>query len=169
MRYSYICFFIMTVLSLYGCSSVVEVKEGKSIKFNSNETITVICRGKDELGLSGELEHILISQGFDVVSEEVAKNKAKTVIDVNLNNKKIEGTVEDYNVKELQSVYALSFSYTTAYDGLFSERKINKLHGSVIDLHTGKIIKSLKIERNSMSLKSNVEILEELVTQMKGS
>ncbi len=149
-----------------GCSSV-NVQHHKKANFNINDTVTVICERDDHLGLQGELVHILLSRGYDVVSKEVATKKAKLDISLDHSNNKIKGGLEEYSTTEIRSVYALSFSYSSGFDGVFSERKIKKLYGSLIDLRTGKIVKSLKIDRSIWSLKGNSAYLEALVDQMQ--
>ena len=150
-----------------GCSSVVSVTEHQKAIFNIKDTVTVICKTGDPLVLSGELEHLLVSRGYDVVSQEVAIRKAKSNINMDYNNNRVQGGIESYNTTELGSVYALTFSYSSRFDGVFSERKIIKLYGSLIDLRTGKVVKSLKIDRSIWSFKGNSAFLEELVDRMQ--
>ncbi len=149
-----------------GCSSVVSVMEHQKASFNINDTVTVICKTGDPLVLSGELEHLLVSRGYDVVSQEVAVRKAKSNIDMNYNNSRAQGGIESYNTTELGSIYALTFSYSYVWDGIFGD-VITKLYGSLIDLRTGKVVKSLKINRSRWSLKGNSAFLEKLVDQMQ--
>ncbi len=150
-----------------GCSSVVSVTEHQKASFNINDTVTVICKTGDPLVLSGELEHLLLARGYDVVSQEVAVRKAKSDIDMNYNNSRAQGGIESYNATELGSIYALTFSYSYVWDGIFRDPKITKLYGSLIDLRTGKVVKSLKINRSRWSLKGNSAFLEKLVNQMQ--
>ncbi len=152
---------------LSGCASVVNVTEHQRAKFSKNDTVTVMCKIGDPLALAGELEHLLISRGYDVVSHDVAVRKAKLDVNMDYRNQQARGGIESYNVTELGSVYALTFSYSSRWDGIFSERKIIKLYGSLIDLRTGKVVKSLKIHRSLWSFKGNSAFLEELVDQMQ--
>ena len=162
------CFHLLVfAIFVSGCSSVVSVTEHQKAYFNKNATVTVICKSWDGLGLSGELEHLLLARGYDVVSEEVAVRKAKFNTYLDYNNNRLQGSSESYNIKELRSVYSLTFSYNTRYDGVFSEAKITKLYGSLIDLRTGKIVKSLKINRSIWSWKGNCFYLEKLVDKME--
>ena len=150
-----------------GCAGVASVTEHQKVSFNANDTVTVICKNYDLLQLQGEIEHLLLARGYDVVSEEVAVRKAKSDINMNYGNNKVQGRIESYNTTELGSVYALTFSYSSRFDGIFSERKIIKLYGSLIDLRTGRVVKSLKIDRSALSWKGNSELLEDLVDQMQ--
>jgi hypothetical protein len=152
-----------------GCSSVVSVTEHQKANFNTNDAVTVICKTNDLLHLQGELEHLLLARGYDVVSEEVAVRKAKSNINMDYNNNRVQGGIESYNTTELGSVYALTFSYSYRFDGsiLHDSYKITQLYGSLIDLRTGKIAKSLKINRSIWSLKGNSEFLEKLLDQMQ--
>ena len=165
---TYKCRFHLLVFAIFvsGCSSVVSVTEHQKVNFNANDTVTVICKTNDHLQLQGELEHLLLARGYDVVSEEVAVWKAKSDISMNYGNNKVQGRIESYNTTELGSVYALTFSYSSGFDGIFRESKIIKLYGSLIDLRTGKVVKSLKIDRSAWSSKGNSAFLEELVDQM---
>ncbi|MDD5217728.1 MAG: hypothetical protein PHN49_02930 [Candidatus Omnitrophica bacterium] len=161
-----IVFFLWSVSLDAGCSTV-GVQEHAKAKFDKIDTVTVISTGVDNLGLQGELEYILLSRGYDVVSQEVASQKAKLDVDVDYSNNKVKGGAEVYKATEVKSVYVLSFAYSSRFDGQFREEKINKLYGSLIDLRTGKIVKSLKIERSIWALKGNTAFLEALVDQMQ--
>lgn len=167
-KLSYKCCFLLTIVAIFvsGCAATISVKEHQKARFNRDDTVTVMCRTLDPMGFTGELEHLLLSRGFDVVSQEVAIRKAKLNIDVNYDNQRTQGEVESYNTTELRSVYSLTFSYSTRFDGVFSERKIIKLYGSLIDLRTGKIVKSLKIDRGPLSSKGNSDLLEKLVDKL---
>ena len=132
-----------------GCASVVSVNEHQKANFNINDTVTVICKTRDWLGVQGELEHLLLARGYDVVSQEAAVRKAKSDINMNYSNNKTQGGIESYNTTELKSVYSLTFSYSSTLDGIFTTPKIAKLYGSLIDLRTGRVVKSLKIDRSA--------------------
>jgi hypothetical protein len=162
------CFCLLAfAIFVSGCSFIVSVTEHQKANFNINDTVTVICKTGDPLVLSGELEHLLVSRGYDVVSQEVAVRKAKSDIDMNYGNNKVQGGIESYDTTELRSVYSLTFSYSSTLGGLFSNPKIEKLYGSLIDLRTGRVVKSLKIHRGPLSLKDNSELLEKLVNRMQ--
>ena len=167
MTYKHRFHLLVFAIFVSGCSGVVSVTEHQKANFNINDTVTVICKTNDWLSLQGELEHLLLARGYDVVSQEVAVRKAKSDIDMNYNNNKAQGGVESYNTMELRSVYSLTFSYSSTLGGIFSDPKITKLYGSLIDLRTGKVVKSLKIHRSRWSLKGNSALLEDLVDQMQ--
>ena len=166
MVYKHCLHVLVFSIFLSGCGSVVSVIEHQRTKFSKNDTVTVVCKTGDPLVLAGELEHLLISRGYDIVSHEVAVRKAKLDVNMDYRNQQTRGGIESYNVTELGSVYALTFSYSSRWDGIFGEPKIVKLYGSLIDLRTGKVVKSLKIHRNFWSGKGNSAYLEELVDKM---
>ena len=151
---------------LAGCSSI-NVATHKNIAFQNNETITVICKGSDTLGLTGELENLLLARGYDVISEDVARKIARTSIDVDLKYEGVRGNIDQYNTTEVKSVYALTFNYSSRFDGALRERKIASLYGSLIDLKTGRIIKSLKVKRSMWALRGNDSYLEMLIDKMQ--
>ena len=59
-----------------------------------------MCRTLDPLGFTGELEHLLLARGFDVVSQEIAIRKAKLDIDINYSNQGARGGVESYTISK---------------------------------------------------------------------
>lgn len=149
-----------------GCAGVASVTEHQKVSFNANDTVTVICKNYDQLQLQGEFEHLLLARGYDVVSEEVAVRKAKSDISMNYGNNNIQGAIESYHTTEFRAVYALTFGYSLHPSGALTEPRIRKLYGSLIDLRTGKVVKSLKLSA-SWSWKGNSELLEDLVNQMQ--
>jgi hypothetical protein len=56
---------------------------------------------------------------------------------------------------------------THAFDGAFSERKIKKLFGTLVDLESGKIIKSFKIDRSMWVFSGNSAFIEELADKLE--
>lgn len=165
MTYKHRFYLLVFAIFVSGCAGVASVTEHQKVNFNANDTVTVICKSNDWLQLQGELEHLLLARGYDVVSEEVAVWKAKSDIDVNYGSNKVQGRIESYNTTELRSVYALTFSYSLHPGSALTEPRIRKLYGSLINLRTGKVVKSLKLSA-SWSWKGNSELLEELVDQM---
>ena len=156
----------LCMILLAGCSTV-KVAAHKKVAFNRNESITVMCKGSDTLALTGELENLLLIRGYDVVSEDVARKLARTSIDVDLKNETIRGDIDQYNTTEVRSVYALTFNYSSRFDGALRERKIASLYASIIDLRTGRILKSLKLKRSIWALRGNDAYLERLIDQME--
>ena len=167
MTYKHRFHLLVLVIFVSGCAApVVNVTEHQKANFSTSNTITVMCKTYDPLNIQGELEHLLLAKGYDVVSEDVAVRKAKSDIDMNYNNNRAQGGIESYNTTELRSVYALTFSYSDVWNGLLFGNQVKKLYGSLIDLRTGKVVKSLKIDRKS-SYKSDSAFLEELVNRMQ--
>ena len=83
-KLSYKCCFFLTIVAIFafGCAATISVKEHQKASFNKYDTVTVMCSTLDPLGFTGELEHLLLARGFDVVSQEVAIRKAKLDIDI---------------------------------------------------------------------------------------
>ena len=166
MTYKHCFHLFVLVIFVSGCAApIVSVTEHQKANFNTNDTITVICKTYDPLNIQGELEHLLLARSYDVVSEEVAVRKAKSDIEMKYGNNTVQGGIESYNTTELRSIYALTFSYSDVWNGLLYGNQIKKLYGSLIDLRTGKVVKSLKIDRKS-SRKNDSAFLEELVDRM---
>lgn len=146
-----------------GCSGV-RVTTHQRASFNKNATVTVFCTSADPLGLRNTFEHILLSRGYDVVSREIAIAKSKLNVDLDLKNNRVKGGVESYRIQEIPSVYVLSFSYVTYYGVI---ETMGPLYGSIIDLRTGRVVKSLKANKHMEILMSNHDLLETLVDELE--
>ena len=96
----------------------------------------------------------MLARGYNIVSEDVALRKAKLDVDVDYNKNKVRGGTESYQVRELMSIYSL-----TLYG------KVPIIYGSLINLRTGQIAKSIKIEAYSGSMSEFVEVL---IDKMEG-
>ena len=130
---------LVVVISTSGCATV-NVTEHQKVKFDKNATITVICKHGDFLGIATLLESILLSRGYDVVSLDAATSKVKSAIRISRDNNLIEADIEGYRSRELLSIYALAFTYT--WVGM----TIRTLHGTLIDLTTGRIVRAFDID-----------------------
>ena len=84
--------------------------------------------------------------------------------DLDLKNGRVKGGVESYKIQEIPSVYVLSFSYTTYYGVIDT---MGPLYGSIIDLRTGRVVKSMKADKRMEMFISNHSILETLVDKLE--
>ena len=145
---------LLLTVSVCACAPTVNTRisitEHHRVTFNKSSTITVTCSGS-LYNLKHELEHALLARGYNIVSEEVASTKDKINVDVDLNNTR--KSAESYRVRELKSAYLLRFHGSSP------------VYGTLIDLETGQIVKSLKITTYGSYAPSFVE---ELIDKMEG-
>lgn len=125
-------------------------------------TVTVTCKRNDHLGFREELEHRLVNRGYNVVSEDVARKAIVSEFGAVYRPGAVAGRVETFGEKQLRSVYALSFTYTTYLDG-----QMKTLQGSLIDLRTGRILRSMKVKRFGWAFFNGYDsYLDEFVNQI---
>jgi hypothetical protein len=133
---------------LSACSSIVSVTEHHKATFDKNSTVTVIAENSNLLRLKFELEHQLLARGYNIVSEDVALRKAKLDVNIDYNDNKERRGYESYQLRQLMSVYSLK---------LYGKLPI--VYGALIDLRTGQVIKSIKLESFSDSMSRLVDSL----------
>ena len=137
MKYLKLIAIILLMILLESCGTVdLFVKPGTS--FNKQTTITIV--GDDDgSNTKGQLEFLLLSKGFNIVSETSAKTairyKDRLKGSDRFNN---EFNAEVYSIKELNSIYAMTTNYSYYYDMFFYAYR--NFTAKVIDLNTGQIV-----------------------------
>ncbi|HQO58791.1 MAG TPA: hypothetical protein PLT76_08750 [Candidatus Omnitrophota bacterium] len=153
------CLLLIAVLLLAGCGTLnVYVKPGTN--FNRNTTITVIG-GEDRSGTKGQIEHLLLSRGFNIVSESTARNAIKyrgslKGTDV-INNEYI---AETYSIREINSVYALEMNYSYYWDVFYWA--YTRFSAKVTDLNNGEVVLTAQFSGD----RSVNSVLNELVNKI---
>lgn len=125
-----------------------------------NATLTLVGTDSDVTGTYGELNYLLSSKGFNVVSYSTAKNAIRyknQIQGTNIVNKSIDAEV--YSIKELNSIYALEIDYTYYYDFTIMYRNFS---AKVTDLNTSEIVMSANFRGN----RSVQSVLKEFVNQL---
>jgi hypothetical protein len=152
--FSIVCIAVMT-----GCGSVnVYVKPGAVLSKKSTITVT---GENDQSGTRGTLEHLLLSKGFNIVSETTAKTAVRYKDQLQGSNSyNNEFSSEVYSVKELNSVYALDTRYTYYYDMLYYAYR--SFSAKVVDLNTGEVVLSVSFVGD----RSVNSVLEDCVEQI---
>lgn len=141
------------------CGSVnVFVKPGTT--FSKQTTITIIG-GDDASNTKGELEFLLLSKGFNIVSESTAKTAVRYKDRIKgsdrFNN---EFNAEVYSIKELNSIYAMETNYSYYYDVFYYAYR--RFSARVTDLNTGEIVLTVSFSGD----RSVSSVLEDLVNQI---
>ena len=137
MKNKLIVFALINTLLLTSCGTLsVYVKPGTN--FSRNTTITVLG-GEDKTGTKGQIEHLLLTKGFNIVSESTAKNAVKYKDSLKgtdtINNEYI---AETYSIREINSVYALELNYTYYWDAFYYA--YTRFSAKATDLNTGEIV-----------------------------
>ncbi|RKU22968.1 hypothetical protein C6499_19225 [Candidatus Poribacteria bacterium] len=148
---------LLLILSLFvsACSPpVISVTEHQKVTFNKDSTITIAAETMKLKRFRYELEHALLARGYNIVTREVAIMKSKLDVDLDLNDKKVVGDLESYHVTELNSVYSLTLYHDSTV-----------IYGTLTDLRTGHLVKSLKVAPNFQPLST---VCQMLIDRMEG-
>ena len=143
------------------CGTVkLSVKPGAT--FSRNATLTIPTpEDHDETGTYGELNHLLLEKGFNVIpySTAMAVVKYKDKIEgSDPVNDEFEGETE--RIKELNAVYVLELNYAYYYDVFYYS--YTNFSARVFDLKSGEIVLTANF-RGDRSVRS---VLKDFTTKL---
>ena len=156
-------FSAITFYSAVACGSA-EVYVKPNTHFNRQMSVT-INGTNDQSGMNGELQYALSSNGFNVVSESVAKNSINLYHNGQLNPNDFNINSQLYKSIELKSVYVLNPTYNWTFNG-FTYRILN-FHAEVVDLFTGEVVMNINFRGDRTPNGVAKRIVEELNKQIK--
>ena len=151
--------FFVFLLLLTSCGALnVYVKSGTT--FTRRTTITVI--GEEHAsGTKGQIEHLLLVKGFNIVSESTAKTAIKYKEKITLSDQNnSELSAEVYSIKELNSIYALEIHYSSYYDAFYWG--YDTFSAKITDLNTGEVV----LTANFSGKRSVNSVLNELADKI---
>jgi hypothetical protein len=130
---------IVTVSSIiYSCSSTrVFVKP--NTEFTKELSLTISDFKNDRAGIVGELQYQLVSNGYNVISESVAKHAVNMVQEGTLKKDYFKSNTQVYRSAELKSLYVLNARGNWAYHPLVGY-EITSLNCELVDLFTGEVV-----------------------------
>jgi len=155
---------LLIFLSL-GCTNTVHVSSKADTIYPPHCTIAVSCDGDDFLSIQQQAEYLLVSKGFNVVSERVAR------IESNMQNRKCtiveseEGTCPKRS-KEMRSIYILHFSYEYYAATSYRDYYFKIFSASVVDLRNGNVVASADFSQSSFGTKPILSVLEDFVNKL---
>ncbi len=150
----YFCF-ITCMLILSSCGSM-RVYTNPSSNYTRKTPITINLSHNDESGTLGELQFLLQSNGYKLMSLAAAKKSLNLDSNYDIHNFHSEIT----NTTTFNSMYVLDINYSYYYD-LFHNAYTN-FSATITDLSTGEIIMTATFRGN----KSVRSVLNELVQKM---
>lgn len=158
----FLILFLGTIL--FSCGSArVYVKP--NTEFNRQMSLTLTGSNNDGAGLIGELQFALTSNGFNVVSESVARNGVNLSQKGQLNNNSFDFNSQLYKSLELKSVYSLNSRYNYVYNG-FTYR-ITNFQAELVDLFSGEVVMNVSFRGDRTPNGVAKRVVEELNKQMK--
>lgn len=159
---------IIVVLLIFlfpGCTSTVHVSSKADAIYPPHRSIAVSCDSDDPLSIRQTLEHLLISKGFNVVLERVARTKA------NMQNGKhsiVESEEKTFRErsKEMHSIYILHFSYEYYAATSYRDYYFKIFSASLVDLKDGNVVASADFSQSSFGTKPISSVLEDFVNKL---
>jgi hypothetical protein len=156
---------MLSIFAFVGCAGPVNVSIRPDTSFDQNSTITIVSGGADPLNVTGQLEFLFSSKGFNVVSEAVGRDRIE--YDEKIKNSPTQqnttGAIE--RVKRLQSAYMLRYSY--GYRPDFPNGNVfTNFTATIVDLSDGKIVASTNFSQGEFGSKSVSKTLTEFVDQL---
>lgn len=127
-----------------------------------NSSFTVICLKEDKIGIQGQIEHFLMSKGFNLRSSESAQAfvRKKESTKETAEGSEMEG--EAVATRSMNSDFTIRFSYAAYYDLFYWA--FNGFSGTVVDNRTGDIILSSSFSGD----RSAKSVVKEFTTKLEG-
>ena len=155
---------LLIFLSL-GCARTVHVSSEADTIYSPHCTIAVSCDSDDFLSIQQQAEYLLVSKGFNVVPERVARIKS------NMQNGKytiVESEKERVSErpKEMRSIYILHFSYEYYTVKSYRAYSIKKFSASLVDLKHGNVVASADFSQGSFGAKSILSVIVDFVNKL---
>lgn len=155
------------VLTLFvlttACSPTISVT--KTEKFDPSASITIISKGDDDLGVQAKLEHLFLTHGFDIISESTAREKVKFQQELRSSSNSVTNEGEIESAKEISSVYALTFQYTSRID-IPAGRVFTSFNASVVKMIDGRLVASSGFSQGQWTGKKIDKVLESFVSKL---
>ena len=164
MRKFLFAFLTLSILTIINSCGTAKVFVKPDTQFNRQMTITVTGKD-DESGMRGELQYALSSNGFNVVSEAVAKNGLNLYSNGQINSNNFQIDSQLYKSIELKSLYALNSNYNWTFNG-FTYRILN-FHAEVVNLLTGEVVMNINFRGDRTPNGVAKQVMEELNKKMK--
>jgi len=151
------------VLLVAGCAPVTFASRSED-SYSRRSTVCVRA-GEDPLNLAGQLEHLLLSRGFDVVSESVARERVRFAAESSstASSSRAEGYLE--RVTEVPSVYVLNVEYRYADFG-FSGIALLSFSASLVNLSDGRLYASVEYSPQPMMAQTPSRVLPRVAEQL---
>jgi hypothetical protein len=165
-KITYLVIVLFTVFLLSSCGSArVYVKP--ETEFTKQMSLTLTGTDNDNAGLIGELRFALSSNGFNVVSESVAKDAINITQNGGLNNNNFDINTQLYKSLELKSVYAFNSRYNYIISPLTYRITITNYQAEMVNLFTGEVVMSISFRGHRSPRSVAEKVLKELNKKIK--
>tara|TARA_B100000767_G_C19444344_1_gene401329 strand:- start:60 stop:575 length:516 start_codon:yes stop_codon:yes gene_type:complete len=143
---------------------IAKKMEFKIRSFDSSQPIMVDRLDNDTTNLSGEFENSLFMEGYEVISNRVAKEIVEFNNPLNQKNESIR--VEKYN--EVKAVYVLTVSGTVRADTGCGGFVPSRITGRIVDmLNDGKLVGTFRFSQGGFEGKCASDIAEAVAFKLR--
>ena len=157
---------IIFFICLFSACSRVHVSSEKDFYYCRGCAIVVTPEGDDPLHIQQKIENILISRGFNTISERLAtikvnmQRRERTIIE------KREGSLSKSG--EGQYFYNLRFSYKHYYAVPYRYYIFTNFSASLVNYMDGDVVTSANFSQSTFGTKSVKSVLEDFVDKLTG-
>lgn len=148
--------FIASILLVFTSCGTMNVFVNPDSTYSKKNPITINQSSDDASGTIGELQFLLQSNGYKLMSYGAAKKALN--LDTESNSESFHGEIT--NTVSFKSVYVIDLNYTYYYDMLYYAYR--SFSATITDLKTGEIVMTANF-RGDRSCRS---VLNELVSKM---
>ena len=148
--------FILSIFLIFSSCGTMNVFVNTDSTYSKKNPITINQSSDDPSGTLGELQFLLQSNGYKLMSYGVAKKALN--LDTESKNESFHGEIT--NTVSFNSVYVVDLNYTYYYDMLYYAYR--SFSATITDLKTGEIV----MTANFRGDKSCRAVLKELVAKM---
>ena len=152
------------VICCSSCGTTMKVAVNPNSSFSRNNPITIIDESKDseETGALGELEYLLQSNGYNLMSMDAAKKAMNIDETEDLNENHSEKHKELTHTTTYKSIYVLKMQYNWTIAGFNYNILILNLSVTITDLATGELVMTSHFRGN----KKTQIVFKKLVQEM---
>ena len=161
MRIPVVCLLFL----LLGCTNVIHVSSDADTIYPAHCIIAVSCDGDDYFSIRQQAEYLLVSKGFHVVPERVARIQSNMQNGGNTIAKSKPGTFPERS-KEMRPIYILYFSYEYYSVQSYRAYSIKKFSASLVDLKHGNVVASANFSQGSFGAKTILGVIVDFVNEL---
>ena len=156
---------VLFIFVFLGCTDAIHVSSQADTIYPPHCIIAVSCDCDDYLSIRQQAEYLLVSKGFHVVPERVARIQSNMQNGGNTIVKSKPGTFPERS-KEMRPIYILYFSYEYYSVQSYRAYSIKKFSASLVDLKHGNVVASADFSQGSFGTKSVLSVLEDFVNEL---
>ena len=138
--------------------------------FDARASITVEVLKNDPLIATGTLINALVTNGFKVISERVARDKVELSNKGQVTDTTFNQDISVTKYKYLKSIYVVTLGYQYREDTGCGGSVMSSLSGQIVDLaNDGQIVATFSFKQGNLGGKCTSDVMNALAKKLKSS